>query len=203
MKRTLLLGLTAIAAGANAQNIVNNPGFEMDSYPASGYVSTTSVTAWNFVGNSDLGQEVAGIGVGYLGAPSQEIDLSGAHDVYVDGMGPGISQTLNTIAGQTYTIALDYYSGNDFSGGAYAGGVDYYLNGSLIAGDLQTSSASDARQTYTGSFVAVGNDTISFLSNHGQISHVDNVDVEQAVPEPISMTLLGLGAFAAVRRRKN
>jgi hypothetical protein len=203
MKYFLTLSLFAVAAISSA-NIVVDGDFSLDTntYPANGYTSTTSVVGWNFVGNGDAGQEVAPIGIGYLGAANREVDLSGAYDVYVNGMGPGLSQTLNTVVGQMYKISFDYYSGNDYAGGSVAGGVDFYINSSLIGNDLQTSSASNARATYTGTFMGTGSDTIKFLSDHGRISHIGNVSA-QAVPEPISLSLFGMGATALLRRRKN
>lgn len=201
MKNFAILSLLVIAGAASA-NIVNDGDFSLDTntYPANGYTTTTSVVGWNFVGTG--AQEVAPIGIGYLGAPNREIDLSGAYDVYYSGMGPGLSQTLHTNAGTKYDISFNYYSGNDYAGGAVAGGVDFYLNGSLVAGDLQTSSVSNARGLYTGSFVGTGSDTIMFRSNHGYISHIGNVSA-QAVPEPATLGVLAVGIGAMIRRKRS
>jgi hypothetical protein len=55
--------------------------------------------------------------------------------------------------------------------------------------------------SYSYSFVAAGSTTsLSFININPYVSQVDNVSV-QAVPEPMTMAVLGLGAAAMLRRR--
>lgn len=63
MRVLTLLSLFALGATASA-NLVTNPGFEMDSYPANGHVVPTTVTGW-----TQIPENVAGIGTGYLTRP--------------------------------------------------------------------------------------------------------------------------------------
>lgn len=58
-------------------------------------------------------------------------------------------------------------------------------------------------QTYSFDYVAQSSDVIfiSFNSKDGSAGSIDNVSVE-AVPEPVSMLVLGTGALALLRRRR-
>ena len=192
MKKALILIICAASGIASASNLVVNGDFSADHYTAGSWDEISTLTGWSVIGN-----DMAGIGVGYLGAPNQEIDLSGGHDQG----GTGISQLLATTAGQQYSLSFDVYTGGGYG---YPGGVDAFLNGNQIATDLQGltgSNASADRQLYTYNFTATGNSTdLMFMDNHGVVSHVGNVSV-QAVPEPSSFLALGLPLLVLARRR--
>jgi hypothetical protein len=179
-KSFLILPLVAIlATSANAVNLVVNGDFETDAF--AGHSTLSSLSGWNInsIGN------VAGVPVGYISAPSQQVDLSG----FYDGTGgSGINQTVTTVASGAYSVKFDVYT-------PFNGTVSFKLNNNLVATGLTTG-------TYSYTFTGTGADNIDFISDYGNTTHLDNVSV-QAVPEPITMFTLGAGALALVRRRRN
>ena len=185
--KTLFASLVVLAvAGSASANLVTNGGFEADAYNMGGYNVPATVTGWTQIG------QVAGIGKGYLSSPSQEIDLSGVTD---DASGTGLYQDLMTVAGQKYSLSLNVYTGGNLG---HSGGVDVKIGDAALATNLQGYD----RTAQTLSFTATGATTrLTLASNHGNVSHVDNVNV-QAVPEPASMAALGLGALGLLKRRR-
>ncbi len=187
--RILLSSLAVLSIGASASaNLVRNGDFEANPYGLGGHVVPATITGWTQI----PGAVVAGIGTTYLGAPSQEIDLSGYVD---DTSGTGIYQDLATVAGRRYTLSLDVFTGGNVG---YTGGVDVRLNdNALLATNLQGFD----RTNYQFSFVATDATTRLFLtSNHGNVSHVDNVNVA-AVPGPAAFATFGV-SLVRMRRRK-
>ena len=196
MKNLALISLFAVAAAANA-NIITNGTFEANSYPQGSYISINSGNAAsNLNGWTVEGTEVAGIGKNYLGAPSQEIDLSGSYDQSRS----GIKQSFASTAGQKYLVSFDIFTGDLYG---YDSGVDFIVNGNTLGNNLKSSVSSDARKTMSYTITADSASTeVKFLRNHGLVTHVDNVNV-QAVPEPMTMITLGAGALAMLRRRRS
>ena len=190
--KILILGSLVLASVSNA-NLVANGDFELGSaYPANNYVSITPANQASYIPSWTVMTEVAGIGAGYLGAPSREIDLSGV----TDKVGNGIKQTLNLVAGQKYTVSFTYYTGADK-------GFNSNVSAWIGSQNLATALTSGTRATFSTDFVAVGGgEDLKFVGTK-YVSHIDNVSVVAAVPEPASIAALGLGLAGLLRRKKN
>ena len=191
------LALLAIPFAANAANLVVNGDFEANTVVSSTwdnyYVGSTGLTGWDVVGAS--GDNVSLTAAGYLGQPTQQLDVSGD----TDHAGSGIEQVLSTVAGQSYTLTFDAYTGGTQYTGLYLAQIDGATVLSGITGD--ESSFTGGIVSYSYSFVASGATTkVGFINIDPYVSQVDNVSVE-AVPEPMTMAVLGLGAAAMLRRR--
>ena len=184
MKRLIVISALIGAFSLSHANLVVNGDFESDPYPANGFLAPlTSLTGWNI---DPLGN-VAGLGTGYLGDPSQAIDLSGVSD----GTGSGINQTLTDSAGREYDLTFDVYV-------PYSGAITYSLNGVAVASGLGAGS-------YSYSFFSTGSDNLNFTSDYGNTTHLDNVVVD-AVPGPAAALIPGLGmgwSFISRRRRSS
>ncbi len=186
MKILAMVPFLALAAVSSA-NLVVNGDFQSSTFSAPYQTLTGSqLPGWTIVG-----RDVAGIVSPYLNAPNQEIDLSGVTDATPGTT--GISQTIATVAGRFYTLSFDVYAGSSFTG--YNGGVDYMLNGNTVATNLQGS-----RSTFNFGFVATGSSTtLAFMSNNGNVSHIDNVSL--STPAPGAAIAFAVGAIR--RRRRN
>ena len=181
LRASLLLASLATISFA-AANLLKNGDFETDRYAAGTPVElnagTGSLTGWTVI------TEVAGIGVGYNGNTTQEIDLSG----FGDGVGQGISQSFATTSGVKYALGLD----------VYGTAVNVLVNGTTVASGL----SGNVRTPYAFTFTATGaTTTLSLLSGGGNVDHVDNV-VVNPTPEPAALAALGGGALGLLRRRR-
>jgi choice-of-anchor C domain-containing protein len=212
-KNTLLAAAAAaatlvIAGSAGAATIVNG-GFVGPSAPDGSFqtvgLSTGVIPGWT-VSSGDVdwikGYWQSSDGDGF------SVDLNGNH--------PGaISQTIDTVIGQTYTLSFDMSAnpdhGNDLrlilgdTGGA----------ATTFAYNLDVSTNSRANMNWTPQFLnftATGDSTtITFASGSGGANccygaAIDNVAIADAVPEPASWALmltgfLGMGTVLRRSRR--
>ncbi len=192
------LALTALVGAmgvlANAQNLVTNGNFEAgtgalgpDAFVT--FTNSSPLTGWNVFPLGDVVVVGQGSTFSWLTpSPSKELDLSGVANT----VGSGISQNLATVVGQTYLLKLDVY--------ALGGSID--INAGSSTWNRSNVNTRSLGETY--SFVATSTSTpLSFVNRGGSWTHIDNVSVVAAVPEPATMAALGLGVIGLVRRKRN
>ena len=192
--KSLLISFLAIAPLAAQANLVINGDFESGA-TGTHAVGSSLLPGWKVIGKAN--QNVYLAGNGYLGVKTRSLDLSGTSD----SAGSGVEQTIATVAGQTYNLSFDVYTG----GLKYNGGVDFSVNGTRLGANLQGDEVGNTIKKYKYSFLATSTTTISFRDvTGGWVTHIDNISLTAApVPEPASMAVLGLGAMALIRRRKS
>ncbi|MGO9597455.1 MAG: PEP-CTERM sorting domain-containing protein [Isosphaeraceae bacterium] len=140
------------------------------------------------------------------------MDLTGAFN---SGPTSGVTQTVSTTVGQTYD--LSFYVGRADGGSFYSTPAtdDLSINGgpSVSYTNSNATPGFVNWEQFTTSFVAVGpTTTITFLNGtpvQTALAGLDNVVLSLAsgtVPEPSTLTLLGIGAaslFCFVKRRRS
>jgi len=180
MKALLFLASAAllVATPAAAQNLVVNGGFE-----------TGTLAGFTQFGNTTF--------TGVSSATSTEGTFSAF-------FGPfrtvgGISQTLTTVAGQSFVISFDL---------ANQGGPANFFD--VVFGTTQLFTATDSSvfgfTTFSTTAVATGATTdLSFTFRQDpSFFRLDNISVNAAVPEPgtWAMMLVGFGAIGYSMRRR-
>lgn len=196
MKRTLLLFLAASTlssvAHAAGLNLVTNGSFEQGVGGIGSFMGWQTVLgdAATFVDSNGqtgthTGQASDGLWSAYFGSTA----ASG---------GSSISQTLNTVANQSYLLTFDLANSNAGLPPSNA------FRASVGGGSPVFSVTNLAAQDYVHeqiAFVASSASTVLFFSGYNDQDYLqlDNVAVT-AVPEPVSVSLLIVGSLAFIRR---
>ena len=189
--------LALVAGQVSAGNLVLNPGFE-----------TGNTTDWLVLGASDSS---AYVNVQAGNGPS----APGSYDAYMYNVIPAANLALqqSTALGDanpgTVTYSLDLKVDSSLNGGVvFIHLWDINSTGGVIdqGPGLQGPYFNTSWQTYTGSWVAPANVnhfeveidcTTGAASGSTEAIEVDNVSLTQ-VPEPSTVTLVGLGLVGAV-----
>ncbi|MDD5295512.1 MAG: PEP-CTERM sorting domain-containing protein [Rhodocyclaceae bacterium] len=205
-----LLALVAglYSAGANA-NLVQNGSFEAPTI--SGNYAAGIPPGWSSLGNgSSTDVLAAGYSGGSASDGSQYLDLIGNNQ----GVFPsGLSQNVHLIAGRSYRLAFDYTGGRYSDGSKTSGAVLEYTLGNLSTGAFNVDDLNNfpdfgpktAWQHFSADIsVAVSGDyALTFQTPSGAWGspYLDRVSME-ALPEPASWLLLGLGTLVSLVTRK-
>ena len=203
-KSVLAAAALLVLAGAANANLVLDGSFEavqIDS-PGWGSFPGTSMPGWTATGGalevrSDL------VGSAQDGANFVELDSDA---------NMSISQVIDTIAGQTYTLSFWYsnrptdpvYNSqwpNDVVPAESNGLLLDLGNGAFSVYTPAANTTSDNQwQEYTTTFVATGPTTLTFSATGWSDSYgtsLDNIVVTGVVPEPAQLSLMVAGLLMA------
>ncbi len=194
MKKLIVFALMAMVAGsAMAQNAVLNPGFETaggESWQADQWVLGASG-----VFRTDLNP--------YAGTYNLRIDANAD---------PAAAQTVLGLSawanmGITYSAMVEVTGGT--AGNVYMGVNQRDATAAFISNHESAGiwgTGGDYQQTTLNFTGAANLNRIEVYFKTDEVAtrlfDVDNVSLTQAIPEPATMSLLGLGALAMVIRRK-
>lgn len=207
MNRSIILALAMVATTTGAFAFVNQ-GFETGDF--SGWTVTPTAngrTAIQDVIDYDIdGGGPLGVSKGGRFAVGQVVFTSGVQE------GIDLTQSLNLVSGETYTISFNWSayrvsSTANSQGGVFSVNVNGVLFGTQAAGSTGSTTpkyglvSTNYTATFTGAHTIGARITRPFTVPADLFQVVDNFAI---VPEPGTMIALGAGlaAIAARRRRK-
>jgi hypothetical protein len=130
--------------------------------------------------------------------------FDGTYAAYIGaGSADTLSQSISTTPGGLYDVAFSF--ANTEASGRIVGNLKVYFDGALLLNFAASPwYAIDAYSTYhfTGLQASGSSALLSFVSNRDSAYFlIDNVSVNQEVPEPTTLALLGVGLAGAGGRR--
>ncbi len=199
MKKLIAIAaLLAVTAGAQAQNIVVDGGFESQSQAAGTWNVYNSLSGWTTVAGS--GVEVRNQVAGSAFEGNNYIELDSYNN-------SAIAQTLATTAGGAYTLSFEYSARGGVS--LASNPVQVFWNGTLLDTVSRDGSNQNGNVWYRYSYAvqALGKDVLKFAAsgtNDGYGGSLDAVTVS-AVPEPATYAFMaaGLVLVGFLRRRRS
>lgn len=191
-----VISATVFAAPINA---LDNAGFELPNQ-SGGYIYLSGVNnGWNFSG--------AGSGVAANGSGFNVIGASGNQAGFLQSQGSSFSQNFD-FAGAQASISFLAESRSGYGGNPISVMIDSMLL-SFAGATSFTPDASSSFTLYTSDLISLSSGvhslTFSGLGSGGRdvTSFIDGVTIN-AVPEPTTVALLGLGLLGvAASRRKS
>lgn len=196
---------------ASANNLVANGGFEYGetnwsvSTSGNGFAGARDVYIYE-PGEQTLYVSSFGFPSG-MGLPGDSRRAGWLGCGASTGCTPGIneaswSQTLNTVAGQSYNLSflLGAAYGSSSKG---SGTVDVFWNNVQVGGQsfAGTVDAPFGSSYQIGSLIAQGNDVLQFRTRSGTMIGLDEISVS-AVPEPATYAMVIAGLVVLGLRRK-
>lgn len=209
--REVLIGCCALSLAASATaNLIVNGSFETPLVPVGSFTNypggSTAITGWTVVGvdSAVTSGTFVQSGITFQAQDgAQWIDMAG---VTSNNSTSGVTQTFPTSPGVVYEVA--FYVGSARDGVFFdAATVDLTINGGPRVSYFNPATPSTMLdwKPFSTTFMATGaSSTITFQNGSAAnnfLSALDNVSVE-AIPEPVSLALVGCAVGAVCLRRK-
>jgi hypothetical protein len=172
--------VVGVASSSHAAlNLVGNPGFE-----------TGDLTSWT---TSGLFGPFDGVSTPLEGVTPYEGSYFLALGNYPSQGLAGVSQTLNTVAGQTYNVSLAW---TDNGTNVSTNQSFEVLWDNIVIGSISGETGSTSWSVLSYSVKGTGSDTLALqgFSSSGY-NDIDNVSVSAGVPEQGCSVLILTGAF--------
>jgi len=203
------LTLVHAATSKSSAAVILNGSFEIPLVYSGSFTNflggSTSITGWTVVG---VDAAVDSTNITYSGITFQAqqgiqwLDITGLSNSSTN----GVSQNFSSVAGQAYE--LSFYVGSATDGSLFfPATVDLSINGSPRVGYHNPTAPSNMLdwKLFTVTFTATGATTnITFYNGSDPDNYsaaLDNVSIQEVVPEP-STALLGMIGLAVLSRRR-